>query len=78
MVMSITKNKDNMRCFSQVCHTMYKSTEKTTKFKTHIIIWTIYKHLLKHMNIPSNLNDIQSIFTQVFNCDEIGFDPNGK
>ena len=30
------------------------------------------------MNIPSDLNDIQPQETQVRNCDEIGFDPNGK
>ena len=28
------------------------------------------------MNITSDLNDIQQIATQLWNCDEIGFDPN--
>ena len=29
------------------------------------------------MIIPSDLNDIQPRATQVWNCDEVGFDPNG-
>ena len=33
---------------------------------------------LKQMNITSNLNYIQPISTQVWNCDEIGFDTNGN
>ena len=32
---------------------------------------------LKKLNIPSNLNYIQPLSTNVWNCDEIGFDPNG-
>ena len=34
--------------------------------------------LLQNMNIPSKLNDIQPSATQVWNCDEIGFNPNGR
>ena len=34
------------------------------------------KPFLKKMIIPSDLNDIQPRATQVWNCDEIGFDPN--
>ena len=30
------------------------------------------------MNIPSELSNIQPRSTQVYNCDEIGFDPNLK
>ena len=30
------------------------------------------------MNTPSNLNKIKPITTQVWNCDEFGFNPNGK
>ena len=30
------------------------------------------------MNIPSELNDIQPRATQLWNCDEYGFDTNGK
>ena len=30
------------------------------------------------MIIPSDLNDIQPRATQVWNCDEVGFDPNGR
>ena len=30
------------------------------------------------MNISSDFNKIQQISTQVWNCDEIGFDPNGR
>ena len=33
--------------------------------------------LQKNMNITSNLKYIKPISTQVWNCDEIGFDPNG-
>ena len=29
------------------------------------------------MNIPSELIEIQPRSTQVWNCDKIGFDPNG-
>ena len=36
------------------------------------------KPFLQTMIIPSELNDIQPIATQVWNCDEIGFDPNGR
>ena len=30
------------------------------------------------MIIPSDINDIQIRSTQVWNCDEVGFDPNGR
>ena len=30
------------------------------------------------MIIPSDLNGIQPNETQVWNCDEVGFDPNGR
>ena len=30
------------------------------------------------VNIPSDLNDIQPRATQVWNCDKIGFDTNGR
>ena len=33
---------------------------------------------LKKMIIPYDLNDIQTRATQVWNCDEIGFYPNGR
>ena len=33
--------------------------------------------ILKRMIIPSDLNDIKPRSTQVWNCDEVGFDPNG-
>ena len=33
---------------------------------------------MQNMNIPSDLNDIQPRSTQVWNCDEIGFDPYGR
>ena len=33
---------------------------------------------LKKINIPSDLNDNQPRSTQVWDCDEIGFDPNGR
>ena len=33
---------------------------------------------LQKMNIPSDLNDIQPRATQVWNCGEIGFDPNRR
>ena len=32
----------------------------------------------KNINIPSDLNYIQPIYTQVWNCGVIGFDTNGK
>ena len=31
---------------------------------------------LQKMIIPSDINDFQERSTQVWNCDEIGFDPN--
>ena len=33
---------------------------------------------LKKMIIPSDLNNIQLIATQVWNCDEIGFDTSRR
>ena len=33
---------------------------------------------LQKIIIPSDLNDIQPRDTQVWNCDEIGFNPNGR
>ena len=38
----------------------------------------INQPFLKNMNIPSDLNDIQPRATQVWNCDKIGFDTNGR
>ena len=33
--------------------------------------------ILQKMIIPSDINDIHPRATQVWNCDEVGFDPNG-
>ena len=33
--------------------------------------------LLKIIIIPSDINDIQPRATQLWNCNEVGFDPNG-
>ena len=34
--------------------------------------------ILQKIIIPSDINDIQPRSTQVWNCDEVGFDPNGR
>ena len=34
--------------------------------------------ILQKIIIPYDLNDIQPRATQVCNCDEVGFDPNGR
>ena len=36
------------------------------------------QHFLQKIIIPSDINDIQPRSTQVWNCDEVGFDPNGR
>ena len=33
---------------------------------------------LQNMNTPSDLNEMQPRATHLWNCDEIGFDPNGR
>ena len=36
------------------------------------------QHILQKYIIPSDINDIQPRDTQVWNCNEVGFDPNGR
>ena len=34
--------------------------------------------ILQKIIIPSDINDIQTRSTQLWNCDEVGFDPKGR
>ena len=72
---SKNKEKSNTSMIITIMAEHEKSINKTARLKTHIK-GRKNQTLLEKMNIPSNLNTIQSRATQLFNCDKIGFNTN--
>ena len=71
------KKKEMILCYPQACQNTEKPTKLTKISKIHVIRMIKINLYCKKMIIPSYLNDIQPRSTQVWNCDEVGFDPNG-
>ena len=76
--MSGTNKKGILLCFSQACQNMNNPTKLTKKLEDSRDKGENNQPFLKNMSIPYDLNDIQPRATQVWNCDNIGFDINGK
>ena len=64
LLTSMSYNKD-MNKVSETALNLHENNQNEFTFQVRTIV-------------PPNLHQIQPRATQVWNCDEIGFDPNGK
>ena len=77
------KRRHNTRIIQQ--HDMYTTTTlaiykqpQTIRVKQSITREDAVKNVEQLMTVPMDLDEIQPRSSQVWNCNEIGLDPNGK